>query len=100
MTIFWTGTGVSTPPTVLMHLQPGLDLAIPLIGPQAEVTGFGLPVEHLPTQEDADGLAQKFQTLYDALPDSQKVLMAALVGQAANYADQTWSADAGGLGSA
>jgi len=77
-----------------MQLQPGLELSIPITGPQAEVTGFSvtLPVGHLPTQDDADALSGQFQTLYDALPESQKLLMAALVGQAADYVDQVWSA--------
>jgi len=76
-----------------MQLQPGLELSIPITGPQAEVTGFGitLPVGHLPTQSDADELSGQFQTLYDALPDSQKLLMAALVAQASDYVDQVWS---------
>jgi hypothetical protein len=79
-------------PTLYLQLEPGVELSIAVTGPQADVTGFRVPVAHLSTQEDADALSQQFQTLYDALPDSQKRLMAALVGQAADYADQVWSA--------
>lgn len=90
------GPGNSPSPTVHLQLEPGFSMSIPVTGPQAEVTAFSLlPVEHLPTQEDADMLSGKFQTLYDALPDSQKLLMAAIVGQAADYVDQVWSANSG-----
>lgn len=80
------------PPTVRMQLLPTFPLSIPVTGPHAEVAGFSMPVAHIPTQDDADSLSGKFQTLYDALPESQKLLMAALMGQAADYSEQMWSA--------
>lgn len=83
------------PPNIPLQLLPGFKLSIPVTGPHAEVAGFSMPVAHLPTQDDADSLAGKFQTLYDALPESQKLLMAALISQAADYSEQMWSANAG-----
>jgi hypothetical protein len=82
------------PFTISLQLQPGVPFTLPLTGQQDDVAGFSLrlPVEHIPTQEDADALSGQFQTLYDALPEAQKTLMAALIGQAAGYAESAWAA--------
>ena len=82
------------PFTISLQLQPGLPFTLPLTARQDDVAGYRLtlPVEHLPTQEDADALSGQFQTLYDALPEAQKSLMAALLEQAAGNAESAWSA--------
>jgi hypothetical protein len=96
MAWIFSGAGDNPLPELRMQVQPGETLAIRITGPQADVAGFSirLPVEHVPSQEDAVALSGRFQTLYDALPEAQKMLMAALVGQAAEYAGQVWSGDA------
>jgi hypothetical protein len=61
-------------------------MAVPITGPQQDVQGFQMPAGGSPTQEKADSLATKFQGFYDSLSPDEQLIIAALLGQAAAYA--------------
>ena len=61
-------------------------LTVPITGPQEDVQGFQMPAGVLPTQGQVDQLATKFQSFYELLPTQEQSIMAALLAQAAAYA--------------
>jgi len=82
--------GAGSAPGIGLVVQPGVTVKTLVVGPQSEVHGFIMPAVELPTQVNADALTAKLQALYDSLPQQEQLLLAAMVGQAAEYVDQMW----------
>ena len=82
-------TGVpSNPITLPVRISPTQPhYAIPITGPSHDVQGFEMTATMPPTQAQADGLATKLQGFYDALPPEERLIMAALLDQAAAYCE-------------
>jgi hypothetical protein len=75
-------------PTLHLQLSPWPTMAVTVTGPQAEVGGFSMTSSEPLTQAGTDSLTGKLRDFYDSLTHEEQRVLAAVIGQAAEYGQQ------------